>query len=95
MVTTLVGIWDTPSLIDGGYITAPRGGFYNLQGEWDVEDEGVAPDIQVEMTPRKVLQGDDPQLQRAVEEALDLLEQREQKIVPQPKDPDRVKRADG
>ena len=91
----LVGIWDTPSLIDGGYITAPRGGFYNLQGEWDVEDEGVAPDIQVEMTPRKVLQGDDPQLQRAVEEALDLLEQREQKIVPQPKDPDRVKRADG
>lgn len=91
----LVGIWDTPPLIDGGLITAPRGGFYNLEGEWDVENEGVAPDIQVEMTPRKVLNGEDPQLKRAVEEALELLEQREQKIIPQPEAPDRVKRADG
>src|SRR5690606_5714161 len=46
----LVGIWDTPPLVDGGTITAPRGGFYNLDGEWDVENEGVAPDIEVEMT---------------------------------------------
>jgi tricorn protease len=30
----LVGIWDVPSLIDGGTIT-PRGGFYNIKGEWD------------------------------------------------------------
>jgi hypothetical protein len=27
----LVGIWDVPSLIDGGTITAPRGGFYNIK----------------------------------------------------------------
>jgi hypothetical protein len=27
-----VGIWDVPSLIDGGTITAPRGGFYNIKG---------------------------------------------------------------
>ena len=26
----LVGIWDVPPLVDGGYITAPRGGFYNV-----------------------------------------------------------------
>ncbi|MGK7369729.1 MAG: S41 family peptidase, partial [Candidatus Halalkalibacterium sp. M3_1C_030] len=89
----LVGIWDTPSLVDGGYITSPRGGFYNLQGEWDVENEGVAPDISVDYTPRKVLNGTDPQLQRAVEEAMKLLEKREKKIVPQPEGPDRVKRA--
>jgi tricorn protease len=37
----LVGIWDVPALVDGGYITAPRGGFYNLNGEWDIENEGV------------------------------------------------------
>jgi len=91
----LVGIWDTPPLVDGGYITSPRGGFYNLEGEWAVEDEGVAPDIQVEMTPQKVLNGEDPQLQRAVEEAMELLEEREQQIIPQPEDPERVKRADG
>ncbi|MCB0543433.1 MAG: PDZ domain-containing protein, partial [Saprospiraceae bacterium] len=40
----LVGIWDVPGLLDGGIITAPRGGFFNLQGEWDVENKGVAPD---------------------------------------------------
>jgi tricorn protease len=39
----LVGIWDVPALIDGGYITAPRGGFYDVKGEWAVENEGVAP----------------------------------------------------
>jgi len=49
----------------------------------------------LEMTPKKVLNGENPQLQRAVEEAMELLEEREQKIIPQPEDPERVKRADG
>lgn len=90
----LVGIWDTPPLIDGGSITAPRGGFYNLQGEWDVENKGVAPDIRVEMTPREVINGNDPQLQRAVQRALELLKERPQMIIPQPKDPIRVQYPD-
>ena len=90
----LVGIWDTPPLIDGGYITAPRGGFYNLKGEWEVENEGVAPDIRVEMTPKAVINGHDPQLERAVQEAMKLLRKNPVKIVPQPKDPVRVKRPD-
>ena len=47
----LAGIWDVPPLMDGGFITAPRGGFYNLEGKWDVENVGVAPDIEVEETP--------------------------------------------
>lgn len=47
----LVGIWDVPLLIDGGFITAPRGGLYTRDGEWAVENEGVAPDIEVEQTP--------------------------------------------
>ncbi|MCZ6833309.1 MAG: PDZ domain-containing protein, partial [Acidobacteria bacterium] len=40
----LVGIWDTPPFIDGGFITAPRGGFFNTEGVWEVENEGVTPD---------------------------------------------------
>jgi tricorn protease len=90
----LVGIWDTPQLVDGGSITAPRGGFYDLSGEWAVENEGVQPDIKVEMTPQKIINGIDPQLQRAVEAAMDLLEERPDKIVPQPDDPVRSKRPD-
>ncbi len=69
----LVGIWDTQQLIDGGAITNPRGGFINLQGQWDVENVGVAPDIEVEITPRDAVAGRDPQLERAVQEALRLL----------------------
>ena len=88
----LVGIWDVPALIDGGYITAPRGGFYNLNGEWDIENEGVAPDIEVEQEPKLVNQGHDPQLEKAVEIALELLKEKEVKILPQPADPIRVKR---
>jgi tricorn protease len=70
----LVGTWDTPPLLDGGTMIAPRGGFLNRQGEWAVENEGVAPDIEVEMTPREVIAGRDPQLERAVQEALRLLD---------------------
>jgi tricorn protease len=88
----LVGIWDVPALIDGGYITAPRGGFFNLEGEWDVENEGVAPDVEVEQEPKLVNEGHDPQLEKAVEIALELLEEEEVKILDQPADPVRVKR---
>ncbi len=89
----LVGIWDVPSLIDNGYMTAPRGGFYNTDGEWDVENKGIKPDIKVEMTPKLVNKGHDPQLETAVKTALELLETQEVKILPQPEDPVKVKRA--
>lgn len=89
----LVGIWDVPALIDGGGITAPRGGFYNLKGEWDVENKGVAPDIDVEMDPKLVNKGIDPQLEKAVQTAMELLKTQEVKLLPQPADPVRVLRA--
>jgi tricorn protease len=88
----LVGIWDVPPLIDGGLITAPRGGFYNLAGEWAVENEGVAPDIEVEQTPASVNAGHDPQLERAVEEALRLLPQQQVPILAEPTAPVRARR---
>lgn len=88
----LVGIWDVPGLVDGGYITAPRGGFYNLDGQWDVEGVGITPDIEVEMEPKDVLEGRDPQLERAVEEALKLLKTNPVKLQPEPAAPIRAVR---
>ena len=70
----LVGTWDTPPLLDGGSMIAPRGGFFDIDGHWAVEGQGVPPDIEVEMTPKDVIAGHDPQLERAVQEALRLLE---------------------
>ena len=88
----LVGIWDVPPLVDGGTITAPRGGFFNTEGEWDVENIGTAPDTLVEQTPRLVANGGDPQLEKAVEVALELLEKNPVQLMAQPPDPVRVRR---
>jgi tricorn protease len=69
----LVHTADTPPFVDGGSMIAPRGGFITREGEWAVENEGVAPDIEVENWPKDVIAGRDPQLERAVEEAMKLL----------------------
>jgi tricorn protease len=87
----LVGTLDIPSTIDGGGITAPSLAFYDLQGKWAVENEGVAPDIEVEYTPAEVIQGRDPQLERAVQEALKLLEKGKVRHTPRPAPINRVK----
>lgn len=90
----LVGTWDTPSFIDGGRMVAPRGGFFDVNGEWAVEGVGVAPDIAVEQTPADVIAGRDPQLERAVKEALKLLETQGVELKSEPKAPIRYKRPD-
>jgi tricorn protease len=69
----LVGIWNYPPLIDGGVVTAPRGALYGLQGEWEVENVGISPDVEVELDPKLVRAGHDPQLERAVQVALEEL----------------------
>ena len=63
----LVGISGYPPLMDGGFVTAPRVAIYGLDGEWEVENVGVAPDIEVELDPEAWRQGRDPQLEKAVE----------------------------
>ncbi|MBV9879524.1 MAG: PD40 domain-containing protein [Gemmatirosa sp.] len=92
----LVGIWDGQPLVDGGSITNPRGGFINLAGEWDVENKGVPPDIEVEITPKDAATGHDPQLERGVQEALRLLDANPPKLVArEPAAPIRSKRPGG
>jgi len=63
----LVGIYSYPPLMDGGYVTAPRLGIFSKDGKWIIENEGVSPDVEVEMTPAEVIAGKDPQLEKAVE----------------------------
>lgn len=91
----LVGTWDTPRFIDGGRMVAPRGGFYDVNGEWAVEGEGVAPDIEVIQHPKETSKGNDPQLERAVQEAMKLLKGNEFELKPEPKAPVRWKRPQG
>ncbi|MCI0489701.1 MAG: PDZ domain-containing protein [Blastocatellia bacterium] len=63
----LVASFPMPQLMDGGSVTAPDAAIYGLNGEWEVENRGVGPDIEVEMDPKAWRGGRDPQLERAVE----------------------------
>jgi tricorn protease len=86
----LVGTLGVPPTIDGGGITAPCLAFYDLSGKWAVENEGVAPDVEVEYSAAEVLRGHDPQLERAVQEAMKLLERNPVHRVPRPAPIDRI-----
>jgi tricorn protease len=86
----LVGTLGTPPTIDGGGITAPGLAFYDLSGKWAVENEGITPDITIENTPAEMIAGHDAQLERAVAEALKLLDQNPPKSVPRPAPIDRT-----
>ena len=91
----LVGTWDTPPLIDGGSFVAPRGGFFDVNGEWAVEAEGVAPDIEVYNDPKAVIEGGDPQLEAAIQEALRLLQTERVELKAEPPAPIRYRRPGG
>ena len=90
----LVGTWDTPPLIDGGRMIAPRGGFFDRNGEWAVENQGISPDIDVENWPKDENAGRDAQLERAVAEALRQLRERPVQLKAEPAAPIRSRRPD-
>src|SRR5207237_1270247 len=70
----LVGIYDYPALMDGGRVTAPRIAIYGLKGDWEVENHGVPPDTEVELDPKAVRDGHDPELESAVNTVMELLQ---------------------
>jgi tricorn protease len=84
----LIGIGLYPQLLDGGYVMAPRWAIYGLTGKWEVENEGVAPDVEVWQDPKLMREGHDPQLEKAVETALELLKKNPAKSYPRPAYPD-------
>jgi tricorn protease len=63
----LVASFPAPQLMDGGFVTAPDAAIFGLNGEWEVENIGVGPDVEVEFDPAAWRQGRDPQLEKAVE----------------------------
>ncbi|HTQ97950.1 MAG TPA: PDZ domain-containing protein [Candidatus Acidoferrum sp.] len=84
----LIGIGGYPSLMDGGQITAPRFGLFNPKtGEFDVENIGVAPDIEVDLDPALWRQGHDPQLEKGVSVALTNLKDHPVPPIKRPKYP--------
>jgi tricorn protease len=71
----LVGIGGYPELIDGGRVTAPRAALYGLKGEWEVENHGVAPDVEIDLDPSAWRAGHDAQLEKAIEVVMQQLKE--------------------
>jgi tricorn protease len=83
----LIAAFGAPRLMDGGAVTAPDAAVYGLNGQWEVENVGVAPDIEVELDPKAWRQGRDPQLERAVEWLLAELTKNPPKVGKRPEPP--------
>ena len=82
----LVGISHSLPLVDGGSVTMPDFGFWDAKsGEWQVENHGVDPDIEVENTPDSMVSGRDLQLERAIQYCLDELKSHPPVKPPRPK----------
>jgi tricorn protease len=69
----LIGISVNPPLIDGGALSVPFFRVFTPDGEWRVENEGVAPDLEVPLDPLAVNAGNDPQLDAAIADVLEQL----------------------
>ena len=76
----LVGVSTTFELMDGSRLTAPDYRIYSPEGQWVVENEGVTPDIVVELDPAEMARGWDAQLQKGIEVLLEAIER--EPIVP-------------
>lgn len=87
----LVGTLGFPILMDGGFVSAPNVGIWTEDG-WVVENVGVPPDIEVEQWPKDVINGHDPQLEKAIEVILDQLKKNPPKKIKRPPYPIRVKK---
>jgi tricorn protease len=82
----VVGIRGFRPLVDGGFITAPEFGNYDIDGRWNMENHGVDPDIEVDNLPEILYQGRDQQLDRGIAELMKKITESPKKL-PLPKGP--------
>jgi len=88
----LVGILGYPPLMDGGTVTSPNLAIWTPDQGFIVENEGVAPDMPVEQTPKEVIAGHDPQLERAIAWVQEELRKNPPRTPKRPPYPDKTSR---
>jgi len=86
----LIGISANPGLMDGGFLTVPFFRFFDTDGRYTIENEGVAPDIRVELDPIALDRGQDTQLEAAIAVVLDQLETAQNPVKPAPPYPTQI-----
>ena len=89
----VIGISGRGPLIDGGDVFVPEFGFVSKDGEWVIEGHGVDPDIEVDNDPKSLLEGRDPQLEKAVEVILQAIEADPRRLPARPAPPVKTQEA--
>lgn len=87
----VIGITGHGPLIDGGGVNVPQFGTNDIDGSWIIENYGVAPDIEVQNTPRSVIEGRDLQLERGIAEIMAMIEADPKRLPDRPADPVKTK----
>ncbi|MCP3979275.1 MAG: hypothetical protein GY716_08105 [bacterium] len=87
----LIGLSGNPGFMDGGSVNVPTFRFMDTDGNWDVENIGVAPDVRVVDRPDLVAGGQDPTLEKAIEVLMKELE-RNPPQMPEAPEPPRMDR---
>lgn len=73
------------AMIDGGSLTAPDNAVFDpINNVYVAENEGVAPDIEVRQDAKALAEGRDPQLERAVQELMKLINANPKPVVTPP-----------
>jgi tricorn protease len=86
----LVGVLGYPELIDGGVVTAPNLAFFDENG-FGIENVGTPPDVEVEQWPSQVINGHDPQLEKAIQIVMEELKKNPPKKAPSPQFPNKAR----
>jgi tricorn protease len=81
----VIGFDKVRELVDGTQITIPQLAFSFDQLGWGVENYGVDPDVEVDITPADWAQARDPQLETAVRLALEALDKQSAASPPDPR----------
>ncbi|GAB3446050.1 S41 family peptidase [Actinophytocola sediminis] len=79
----VIGIDMRYHLVDGTLVTQPKYATWLRGPGWGVENHGVDPDVEVQLTPQDHVTGRDPQLDTAIRLAMEALE-REPAATPPP-----------
>ncbi len=90
-------IWLTSSnvLVDRGIATAAEFGVYGPEGEWLIEGHGVEPDVVVDNLPHATWNGEDAQLEAAIEDLKERIREDPPEVPAPPPYPDKSFRTDG
>jgi len=86
----VVGISGRGPLLDGGEVFVPEFATASVDGKYVIEGHGVDPDIEVENDPASVIDGRDPQLERAIAEIEKAMKANPKVLPPRPPDPEKA-----